>query len=79
MPIIPAFWRLRPEDCEFEASLHYISRPCHKKNRVFLQNPNTLKVWVYRKRHMLAGIVSMALPPAVCWNQIPTMFLRAMH
>jgi hypothetical protein len=30
MSIIPAFRRLRQEDCEFKTSLGYIVRPCVK-------------------------------------------------
>jgi hypothetical protein len=34
VPIIPAFRRLRLEDCEFEVSLDDIVRPCnHKKKK----------------------------------------------
>jgi hypothetical protein len=33
MTIISAFRSLRQEDCEFEASLNYILRPCQKGKR----------------------------------------------
>jgi hypothetical protein len=28
---IPALWRMRQEDCNIEANLDYIARPCHQK------------------------------------------------
>lgn len=30
-PIIPELWKLRQEDCEFEASLDYIAESCINK------------------------------------------------
>jgi hypothetical protein len=33
MLVIPAFGRLRQEDCEFEVSLSYITRHCLKKKK----------------------------------------------
>jgi hypothetical protein len=34
MPIIPALWRLRQEDHEFEASLYYIDSVLKKKQNL---------------------------------------------
>jgi hypothetical protein len=31
--IVPAFGRLRQEDCELEVSLGYIARSCHKRKK----------------------------------------------
>jgi hypothetical protein len=39
-PVITVLGRLRQEDCEFEASLGYIVRPCFKKTK----NRNKIKV-----------------------------------
>jgi hypothetical protein len=32
-PVVPALRRLRQENCEFQASLDYIVKPCLKKNK----------------------------------------------
>jgi hypothetical protein len=40
MPGIPALWRPRPEDHEFEASLGYLVRP-------YLQKPKEKKILIH--------------------------------
>jgi hypothetical protein len=43
MPVIPVCKKLRQEDCEFEASLDYMVRPCFKKKPKHQINKNTPK------------------------------------
>jgi hypothetical protein len=33
MPIIPALGRPRQEDCEFQANLSYMARPCQEREK----------------------------------------------
>jgi hypothetical protein len=53
-PGIPAFWKLREEDCEFKANLGCRTRPCWKdrkegrKEKDALQARTTEQVWPLR-------------------------------
>jgi hypothetical protein len=56
-PIIPALGRLRKEDCECEASLHYIVKPCLKNKNKTVKLSHSydfmfLNMFVYFKVHI---------------------------